>query len=514
MDQKSSKREEQTPDRENSRRLPLSHGPTMLLQLFLCLTIVLSLNYFAANHQSVWDLSQDKGFSLSNQTRKLLQSELLGDREKPVEIIAAVRRNSAHYQRISSIVRAYERLSEGKIRVQLIDYVRDSDAALVVADEYETAFIEDTIIINAVPSTTPDSESEPPPDRSAEMRRAHIRFIAVQDMLVFSSDSQRGQRLIGYQDEDQITAALRRALEGSPRRLYFLADKSQITGSEDDSPWNFLSRTFASLNVELTPIRISGIERIPKDAAGVALIAPRFDLNTQEMSVLRDYWERPKAALLVVVDPTRKEQPPNIRAFLREHGVTPRAVRLSTTKGDRRSFDIPATFTNAAALGDLGNASTMFEGATSSLDLRENAEDLELRQILPLALITANENVTAQPLDGTAPLPGPHYLAASVSRGNERTDQTAGKTSRMIVVANRDFLRPRSRQKEHIDFLRNTTNWLIGREELSGIGPKPVRYYKLLLSSQKVSFVNKLNLFFAPGLFLLISLSIWNARRS
>ena len=326
--------------------------------------------------------------------------------------------------------------------------------------------------------------------------------------------SQRGQRLIGYQDEDQITAALRRALEGSPRRLYFLADKSQITGSEDDSPWNFLSRTFASLNVELTPIRISGIERIPKDAAGVALIAPRFDLNTQEMSVLRDYWERPKAALLVVVDPTRKEQPPNIRAFLREHGVTPRAVRLSTTKGDRSSFDIPATFTNAAALGDLGNASTMFEGATSSLDLRENAEDLELRQILPLALITANENVTAQPLDGTAPLPGPHYLAASVSRGNERTDQTAGKTSRMIVVANRDFLRPRSRQKEHIDFLRNTNNWLIGREELSGIGPKPVRYYKLLLSSQKVSFVNKLNLFFVPGLFLLISLSIWNARRS
>ncbi|MCH2333048.1 MAG: GldG family protein, partial [Roseibacillus sp.] len=296
MDQKSSKREEQTPDPENSRRLPLSHGPTMLLQLFLCLTIVLSLNYFAANHQSVWDLSQDKGFSLSNQTRKLLQSELLGDREKPVEIIAAVRRNSAHYQRISSIVRAYERLSEGKIRVQLIDYVRDSDAALVVADEYETAFIEDTIIINAVPSTTPDSESEPPPDRSAKMRRAHIRFIAVQDMRVFSSDSQRGQRLIGYQDEDQITAALRRALEGSPRRLYFLADKSQITGSEDDSPWNFLSRTFASLNVELTPIRISGIERIPKDAAGVALIAPRFDLNTQEMSVLRDYWERPKGA--------------------------------------------------------------------------------------------------------------------------------------------------------------------------------------------------------------------------
>ncbi|MDG2487238.1 MAG: Gldg family protein [Roseibacillus sp.] len=506
--------EEQNPPPKKGRRRSGSEGRMMMLQLFLCLTILLSVNYFAGNRQTVWDLSQNKDFTLSNQTRNLLQSSSFRARKNPVKIIAAVRRNSAHYPRISSMLHAYERLSQGTIRVQLIDYVRDSDAAIAIADKYDTAFVDDTIIIDALPSLTQSIKAETAERTEEEMQKAHIRFIAVQDMLVFSSDQRRGRRVIGYRDEDQITASLRRALEGAPRRMYFLADKSQIAGSEEDAPWTFLSRTFASLNIEIAPFRISGLDRIPDDAAGIALVAPRFDLNAQEMDVLREYWKRPKAALLVVMDPTRKEQPPNIRAFLREHGVTPRAVRLSTAKGSQRAFDIPATFTNAAAVGDLGNASTMFEGATSSLELRENAEDLELRQILPLALIAANESVTAQPLDGTAPLPGPHYLAASVSRGNERNEQTAESTSRMIIVANKDFLRPRSRQKEHIDFLRNTSNWLIGREELSGIGPKPIRYYKLLLSSQKVSFVNKLNLFFAPGLFLLISLSIWNARRS
>ena len=514
MTENTGKLEEQTLPSEKDRKRPRSEGGMMLLQLCLALVILLSLNYFAGTHRSVWDLSQDKTFSLSNQTHSLLQSKSFSTRESPVEIIAAVRRNSAHYPRLSSLLHAYERLSKGAIEVQLIDYVRDSDTAIAIADKYDTAFVEDTIIINALPSLATTSRTETLERNEEEMRKAHIRFIAVQDMLVFSNDQRRGRRLIGYRDEDQITASLRRALEGDPRRIYFVADKSQIGGSEEDAPWAFLSRTFASLNIEIAPFKISGLDQIPDDAAGVALVAPRFDLNTQEMDALRNYWKRPKAALFVVLDPTIKEQPPNIRAFLREHGVTPRAVRLSTTKGSQRAFDIPSTFTNAAAVGDLGNASTLFEGATSSLELRENAEDLELRQILPLALISANESVTAQPLDGSNPLPGPHYLAASVSRGNERNERTADSTSRMIIVANKDFLRPRSRQKEHIDFLRNTSNWLIGREELSGIGPKPIRYYKLLLSSQKVSFVNKLNLFFIPGLFLLISLFVWNSRRS
>ena len=222
----------------------------MMLQLCLSLVILLSLNYFAGTYPSVWDLSQNKNFSLSTQTRSLLQSKSFSTRESPVEIIAAVRRNSPHYPRISSLLHAYERLSKGAIQVQLIDYVRDSDTAIAIADKYDTAFVEDTIIINALPALAPSSSSETPERNEEEMRKAHIRFIPVQDMLVFSNDQRRGRRLIGYQDEDQITASLRRALEGDPRRMYFVADKSQIGGSEEDAPWTFLSRTFASLNIQ------------------------------------------------------------------------------------------------------------------------------------------------------------------------------------------------------------------------------------------------------------------------
>ncbi len=497
-----------------------STGRTVLLHLICSAVLFLAINYLAANHRKTWDLSENDDFTLSAQTRNLLLSEMLASRDQPVRVIAAIRNldRLTYHSRIRAILREYELLADGGLIIDFVDYIRDSDAALKISDQYEITLTEDILIVDATPSLpepTPDiSNSEPASPTIAELRQSHVRFIALKDMRLYTDDQRTGRRPSGYQEEDQLTSAIRRALEGNPRRFYFLSDKSQVGGSGEDAPWAFLRRTFEKLNINLIPIRVSGLQKIPEDAAGVALVAPRFDLNTREMAVFREYWERPRAAALIILDPNLKQQPSNLRAFLREHGVTPRAVRLSTSLGDQEVFDIPTTFTNAPALGDLRNASTLFEGASSSLELRENAEDLELRQIVPLALIETDKSVRAQPLDGSGPVPGPHYIASSVSRGNERNDNTAGETSRMIVVSNTDFLKPRSRHKEHIDFLRNTSNWLIGREELSGIGPKQVRYYKLLLTPQRVSFVNQLNLIFVPGFFLLISLLVWNARRA
>ena len=80
-----------------------------------------------------------------------------------------------------------------------------------------------------------------------------------------------------------------------------------VDGPEEDAPWTFLRRTFENLNIQLIPIRISDVEQIPGDAAGVALVAPRFDLNNREIEIFRAYWERPRAAVLIVLDPTLKQ---------------------------------------------------------------------------------------------------------------------------------------------------------------------------------------------------------------
>jgi hypothetical protein len=65
-----------------------------------------------------------------------------------------------------------------------------------------------------------------------------------------------------------------------------------------------------------------------------------------------------------------------------------------------------------------------------------------------------------------------------------------------------------------MDFLASASNWLVMRESLAGALPRSFGTYKLPLLEAQVSFINRLNLFFAPLAFLLIGGLVYSSRRS
>lgn len=83
----------------------------------------------------------------------------------------------------------------------------------------------------------------------------------------------------------------------------------------------------------------------------------------------------------------------------------------------------------------------------------------------------------------------------------------------MIVLSTADFLQPNTIRDEQIDFVKSSINWLVGRAELIGIGPKPLQRYKLNLVAAEISQVNRLTLIFIPLGFLLIGTFVWTLRR-
>ena len=84
----------------------------------------------------------------------------------------------------------------------------------------------------------------------------------------------------------------------------------------------------------------------------------------------------------------------------------------------------------------------------------------------------------------------------------------------MVVIANSHFLHPERAREEQIDFVKNSVNWLIGREELVGVGPRGLRTYKLNLVGPEVSFLNNLILFFLPAGLLVLGGLVWSNRRA
>lgn len=515
-----------------------SVGTLVVLQLVLATVALLTGNYLSGLYHRDRDLSRGHQFSLSPLTLNFLSSKPVTSRPTPIRMIVAVRRSSPHYNRIRATTQAYADHAHGHVAIEYLDPLRDGDRAFEIAEAYDHVFVDDIILIDAR-GESPTPSGPDPTGKSAPTGKAtpsnadspYIKIIPLEEMLVYRTDGPNKRSLIGYQDEDLISSMLRSALEGQARRFYFLADKSQLQDASENTPWSTLSNTLRRQNIALTPIRLSDFDRIPDDAEGLALIAPQYDLEERELEILKEYWARPRAAILVVLDPLYR--PDRIRSFLREYGITPRADRLMTMRENGTSSSVLATFTFGAQLNyinsDLEGKATVFEGGTSSLEVREGAEDLLNRRISPIALIQAGigywgetryteENATYDPREDYGdPRPGegePLYLAGAVIRGNASNDQTAGLTSRMVVISNSSFLHPQRLRAEQVDFLRNTANWLIGREDLIGVGPRRIQRYKLNLIPAQVSFVNRLNIFFIPGGLLLLGFAVWNVRRS
>ncbi|MFT3990720.1 MAG: Gldg family protein [Luteolibacter sp.] len=496
-----------------------SIGTLSLLQLVLFFLSLLALNYLSANHYRRADFSRDGVYTLSQATRNYLKDPKLTSRERPIKWIMAYRRSSPFYERVRALAEDYAQRSDGKITLELLDPMRSPDRTAEVMKSYGLSMTRDMIIMDA---RTDDSPPITEDATGVKTLNPHVKLVAADDMTLFTKDDKGQRRPTGFQGEDMMTARLVESLEGRPRKMVLLADKSRLDADSENSPWKSLEQTLRFQNIELTAINLSGLEKIPDDAEGVALVAPKYDFTDAEISVLENYWNTPKSAVLMLLKPG--DVPQKLRAFLRGNGVTPRKDRIiekregrTISSQTRGIFTYGVNFTK-----DLAGQATVFEGASSSLEVRENAENLLNKKVTPLGLIQVAEGFwgethfgdgkeTFDPQSDTAP---PLFIAAGVTRGAQTDDRYAADVSHMLVISNTDFLDPDHQRAENIDFLASGVNWLVGRQSLVGIGPRSLGTYKMPLLDAQVSFINRVNLFFIPAALLLIGAFVWSSRRA
>lgn len=492
-------------------------GTLSVLQIVLLAITLIALNYLAVNHFTRVDLSRQTDYSLSPSTQRYLKDAVLSQRQKPIHWIMAFRRSSPFYERVRALAEEYARLSKGKIQLEIVDPLRSSDRAQQVAATYGILLIQDLIIMDARIDDRPISTQDAQGYRTLN---PNIKLITAEDLTLYTTtDSQR--KISGFQGEDVLTARLVEAIEGRARKMFFLADKSRIEMEGEKSPLKSLQQTLLFQNINLEGLNLASLQEIPADAEGLALVAPKTDFTDAELAILENYWSRPRAAILMLLKPG--DTPPKLRQFLRGYGITPRRDRViskvkQTIDTTARGFFTPGMdFTK-----DFANQATVFEGASSSLEVREGAEDLINRQIAPVSLIQVVEGFWGETKFGekdtsfnekedTKP---PLYLAACVVRGAANNDRFAADTSRMVVIANTDFLDPSRQRADNIDFLASSANWLMNRQALAGIGPRSLGTYKLPLLDAQVSFINRVNLFFLPAFLIVIGAFVWSSRRA
>ena len=500
----------------------LGLGVRAVLQIVFAILSLVFIYYLAFTYQTRKDLSERSDFTVSEATENLLRSSGVMDREEPIKIIAALRKSSPHFSRLRPVVDEYERLSKGKVKLEYLDPIRDKDRAFEIQNNYgdllaDKLFEDDIFIIDARKGASANSVE------ATEDVTSHLRYLPASSMVISRTDINNQRRVVGYQDEDLLSSMLQSAIEGKPRIMYLVEDKSDLEVTAAGSPLQVISEALQKQNIYLLPLKISQVDRIPENAEGLVIVAPEYDFEPKEIEVLESYWKRPSSAIIAYLNPTTR--PVNLRAFLRKNGVTPRDDRIIRTRNGRTENQVLATFTVGAGLGVNGSLemkSVPFEGRVGSLEVREGAEDLVANRIQAYSLIETapdfwgeTDYKKANPkYDDDSDYSGPLSIGAAVIRGNANSDNTAPNISKMIVLSTSDFLDPARLGNEQLDFVKNSTYWLLGREELMGIGPRSLQRRKLNLIKDDIKFLSNIVLFFIPvGLFL-VAMFVWNIRRA
>jgi len=512
----------------------LGRTVNVIIQISLFVAAVVAANYLSCTNHKRYDLTEKRNFSLSDFSEKFLKGKMLQEHQSPVQAIVVMRRTSPHYSRVYHLLDEYQRIAGDAIKLEFIDPLRQTDRTLELEAIYGIKYSEDMIIIDGlVNEDTTNSDDQPSQtstsipstggskadkaNQTVQKTSGHLRVVRVSDLYLQDDN----QTIVAWQDEDVITSNFISAIEGSPRRIYLAADKMNIQEEDGQPAWIILSRILVQQNIELRPIRLADIETIPEDAEGLALIGPAYDLNERELKILTEYWDRQQSALLITLDPTA--QLDNLRIFLRSYGITARNDRIITVKNGQSLSNVQSIFARGAEINSsLGGKSTVFEGVSCSLEVRENDDRLLNKRIQPIALVKATSGWWGETrFDEQNPAfnveedySEPLYLSAAILRGQATSDETANLVSKMVVIGNTDFLATRKTRPEQADFIKSSVNWLIGREELIGIGPKKLYRHKMTILPAHNAFITKLLLIFIPAAALLISLIVWNTRRA
>lgn len=493
-------------------------GTLAVVQLALLAVCLIAANYLSTIYYARSDQSRGAHYTLSKSTTRYLASDALSARAKPVKWIMAFRRSHPFNDRVRALAEEYVRLSSQHIALEVLDPLRSPDRAAQVMAAYDLPLAEDMIIIDA---RTTDGAAVLTNSLGARELSPHVKVVLAGAMLSHETDSKGQRRVKGFQGEDMLTASLVEAIEGKPRTLLYLADKSRIDAEGEGSPWRTLETTLRLQNIQLKPVNLSGMKEVPAETEGLALIAPKYDLSEDELAVLQSYWSRPKSAILILLEPGPTL--PKLKTFLRANGITPRPDRIVARDKERLVTKARGTFAyNIDFIRDLAGQTSEFEGASSSIEVREGADDLANRKIHPWPLFQVSDGFWGETkfgdgkeaYDKMEDHAGPLFLAASVAYGDMTNDKLANEVSRLVVIANTDFLKPENHRAENLDFLACSVNWLVGREALSGMGPRALGIYKLPLLDPQISFINRVNLFFLPALFVVLGLMVWSSRRA
>ncbi|HWT45368.1 MAG TPA: GldG family protein, partial [Vicinamibacterales bacterium] len=246
-------------------------GTLAIISTLVVLAMLVAINYLGTRHDKRWDLTAAKQFSLSDQTRKVLQ-----DLKEPVHV---------------------------KVFARGDDFQRFRDRL----DEYRYA------------SKQVDVEYIDPEKKPALAQQYGITALGT---VVFDYHG-RNEKATS-DGEQELTNALIKAVQGRQPKVYFTTGHGEKdTTSADRTGYNGISSALTGDNFVVDKVVLAQQNGVPADADVLVIAGPQTDFLPAEIDMVKKYLNAGGKAF-IMLDPVIKggePEPTGLQGLLHDWGI-------------------------------------------------------------------------------------------------------------------------------------------------------------------------------------------------
>jgi gliding motility-associatede transport system auxiliary component len=459
------------------------YGALTGVSVVVVLGILVAINYIGSRQNKRWDLTANKQFGLSDQSRNVI-SKL----DAPLQMIAFEKEDSM--QRLQDRLKEYQYASN-KLSIEYID----PDKKPTVAKQNQVQQY-GTIVMN------------------------------------YKGRTER----VTTDTEQDITNAIIKIVSGQQRKIYFSQghDEKDIAGSDRES-YSAIVQALGRENYGTEKLVLAQAGSVPDDASVVIVPGPKNDFFPQEIDALKKYLDKGGKLLLLLDPPDRPDAAPlkNLIALAHDWGMDVGTDVVVDVSGMGRLIGTDASVPVAANYPShaitqrfsfitaypLARSVTAVSGGVNGHTAQTFIEtsprswaETDIKGLVSSGQVALDESKGDKK--------GPVSIAAAVSASVTPPDAKAADANapkpetRVAVIGDSDFAANSGLGIQgNRDLFMNVVGWLSQQENLISIRPKEADDRRITLTATQQSNIIWLSLLIIPACIFGTGVYTWWRRR-
>ena len=461
------------------------YGTLAGVSVLVVLGILIAINYIGAKQNKRWDLTANKQFSLSDQSRTVL-SKL----DAPLQVLVFARETD--FPQYQDKIKEYEYASK-KISTEYID--PDKKPAIAKQNQVQQY---GTIVFN------------------------------------YKGRTER----VTSDAEQEVTNGIIKVVSGQQKKVYFTQGhgEKETAGSDRDS-YSAIAAALGRENYTVDKLVIAQQGAVPDDAAVVVIAGPKTDFFPNEIDALKTYLDKAGKLLLLIDPPDRADSPPptNLIALAHDWGievgnnVVVDVSGMGRLIGTDASVPVAASYPSHAITKNGGfNYITAFPMARSASPVTGGVNGRTATSFIETSprswaesdikgLLTSGE-VSLDESKGDKK--GPIVIGSAVNAPTAEASKTPAQPdapkpeTRIAVVGDSDFAANSGLGIQgNRDLFLNIVGWLSQQENLISIRPREADDRRITLTASQQVNINWLSILIIPGFIFGTGVYNWWRRR-